>query len=72
MRVAILLVKALKTMLLFEIKRADQSGLRGVSGTYKKRQHTDTFQNKSLLLECSTNNFGWTCYVKNSLNQLHI
>ena len=72
MRAAILLATALKTVLLFtESKWADLSVLRGVTGTYRKRQHTDTFQNISLLLGCSTNNFGWTHCVKNSSNQLH-
>ena len=45
MRTAIPLVEALMTVLLFT--ESDLSGLRDVIGTYRKRQHTDRFQNKS-------------------------
>ena len=47
MRTAIPLVEALMTVLRFT--ESDLSGLRGVIGTYRKRQNTDRSQNKSLL-----------------------
>ena len=57
MSAAILLTEAFMTVFLFlESKWADLSGLRGVTGTYRKRPHTDTSQNKSLLLESTANN----------------